>query len=303
MKLISIIKNVFIAARSAAVATATGTGTITNGDPNAKTMTYGTVPAHARSVTPMASMAIKGEITPEHLSMFRSNRAKQAVASLGCWSSLARAFSLFMKEHQVHPSRQNWDKVYNTLAEFHAWNAVCCEKSSGFFVRDNGEAYGENLGFAMSEEEVEITVAKLAILPMPKGDDKTDGILARVRGCSIDVLRKEREDDINQRSEKRLSLVQEFCQMVWASAGDDAMEVSMPVSKAIGKMAQTLQWVAGWKLDPASAASECLLLQDDIETLTKMVGHSSDDLRDRDPDTHFINGSLTADGMMRQSPF
>lgn len=303
MKLINIIKNVFIAARSAAVATATGTGTITNGDMGAKTLTYGSIPQHVRSVTPMTSMAIKGEVTPEHLSMLRSNRAKQAVASLGCWSSLARAFSLFMKERQQHPSRQNWDKVYNTIAEFHAWNAACCEKSSGFYIRDNGDAYGETLGFAMSEEEVEITVAKLAILPMPKGDDKTDSILARVRGCSIDVLRKEREDDINQRSEKRLSLVQEFCQMVWASAGDDAMEVSMPVSKAIGKLAQTLQWVAGWKLDPVSAASECLLLQDDMETLTKMVGHSSDDLRDRDPDTHFINGSLTADGMMRQAPF
>lgn len=303
MKLINIIKNAFNAARSAAVATANDTGTISNGE-GSKNLTYGKIPEYQRSVTPMASMGIKGEITPEHLSMFRSNRGKQTVASLGCWSALARAFSLFMKEQQVHPSRQNWDKVYNTLAEFHAWNAACCEKSSGFFVRDNGEAYGENLGFTMSEEEVEITVAKLAILPMPRGDDKTDAILAKVRGCSMEVLRKEREDDINQRSEKRLSLVQEFCQMIWAGVGSgDEVEVSMPISKAIGKLAQTLQWVAGWKLDPASAASECLLLQDDIETLTKMVGHSSDDLRDRDPDTHFINGSLTTDGMMRQSPF
>jgi len=225
MKLINMIKNAFVAGKNAAVATAKGQGSISNGDVGAKTMIYGSTPAHIRSVTPFTSTALQGEVTPDHISDFRSQRGKAAVAGLGCWSALAKSFNAFMREQQVHPSRQDWSKTYSLLAEFHAWNSACCEKSSGFYVRDSGDAYGENLGFAMSEEEVELTVAKLAILPMPRGDDKTDSILAKVRGCSVEVLRKEREDDINQRSQKRLGLVQEFCQMVWASINDEPVEV------------------------------------------------------------------------------
>jgi hypothetical protein len=242
-----------------------------------------------------------GEVTPEHLSSLRSERGKQAVASLGCWSALAKGFNQFMRTKQEHPSRQDWTKVYQHLAEFHSWNACCSEKSSGYFVRQDGDAYGENLGFAMSEEEVEITIAKLAILPMPKGDDKTDAILAKVRGCTVEILRKEREDDINLRSSKRLELVQEFCQMVWACSSDDPVEVSIPMAKVLNKLGQTLQWIANWKLDPAAAASECLLLQDDIEQLSKISRKEVD--HDSRHDQYFVNGMLTADGMMKQSPF
>lgn len=272
MKLINMIKNAFVAGKNAAVATAKGQGSISNGDVGAKTMIYGSTPAHIRSVMPFASTALQGEVTPDHISDFRSQRGKAAVAGLGCWSALAKGFNAFMREQQVHPSRQDWSKVYTMLAEFHSWNSACCEKSSGYFVRQDGDAYGENLGFAMSEEEVEITIAKLAILPMPKGDDKTDAILAKVRGCSVEVLRKEREDDINQRSQKRLGLVQEFTQMVWASINDDPVEVSMPIGKVISKLAQTMQWIASWKLDPAAAAAEVLLLQDDIQSLESICG-------------------------------
>jgi hypothetical protein len=300
MKLINMIKNAFVAGKNAAVATAKGTGTISNGD-GAKNLTLGHIPNHVRSVTPMTSTAIMGEVTPEHLSSLRSERGKQAVASLGCWSALAKGFNQFMRTKQEHPSRQDWTKVYQHLAEFHSWNAACCEKSSGYFVRQDGDAYGENLGFAMSEEEVEITIAKLAILPMPKGDDKTDAILAKVRGCTVEILRKEREDDINLRSSKRLELVQEFCQMVWACSSDDPVEVSIPMAKVLNKLGQTLQWIANWKLDPAAAASECLLLQDDIETLSKISSKDVD--RDSCHDQYFVNGMLTADGMMKQSPF
>ena len=296
MKLINVIKAAFSAAKMAA----NNTGTISNGD-GVKTMTYGKVPEHQRSVTPMTSTALMGEVTPEHLSSLRSERGKQAVASLGCWSALAKGFNQFMRTKQEHPSRQDWTKVYQHLAEFHSWNAACCEKSSGYFVRQDGDAYGENLGFAMSEEEVEITIAKLAILPMPKGDDKTDAILAKVRGCTVEILRKEREDDINLRSSKRLELVQEFCQMVWACSSDDPVEVSIPMAKVLNKLGQTLQWIANWKLDPAAAASECLLLQDDIETLSKINNKEID--RDSRHDQYFVNGMLTADGMMKQSPF
>lgn len=296
MKLINVIKAAFSAAKAAH----RGTGTISNGD-GAKNLTLGHIPNHVRSVTPMTSTAIMGEVTPEHLSTLRSERGKQAVASLGCWSALAKGFNQFMRTKQEHPSRQDWTKVYQHLAEFHSWNAACCEKSSGYYVRENGEAYGENLGFAMSEEEVEITIAKLAILPMPKGNDATDAILAKVRGCTVETLRKEREDDINQRSAKRLELVAEFCQMVWAATDDEPVEVSIPMSKVIHKLGQTLQWVANWKLDPAAAAAECLLLQDDIETLSKISSKNVD--RDSRHDQYFVNGMLTADGMMKQSPF
>jgi len=318
MKLINIIKNVFIAARNTAVATANGAGTITNGDPGARQLIYGKVPLAAKTVTPAYSTALVGEITPEHLSNFQSARSKQAVAGLGCWSALARGFSLFMKESQQHPSRQNWDKVYNALNEFHAWNAACSEKSSGYFVNEQGEAYGENLGFSMSDEDVELTIAKMAVLPLPRGDDETDAILAEVRKCSVDQLRKEREDDINTRSKKRLALVQEFCQMVWQAhkvttvedengdiryeGADNEMECSMPVSKALNKLASTLTWVASWKLDPAAAAAECLLIKDDIQWLQSTV-HNKNQNREGISETTGRGKNPRFDAHMSQASF
>lgn len=273
MKLLTTIKNMFNAASLAA----RGTGTLVVTEKGPKSPVYGTLPAHERSVTPMPSIAYTGEVTPDVLSDLRSNRGKNAIAQLGAWSSVAKGFNAYMKQMQQREQFRNFELVWQHIAEFHAWNASNAEAASGYFIRESGEAYGENLGGQMSSEETEVILAKLAVLPVPKGDDNTDAILAQVRSCSIEQLREERKKDMDRRSAARIENITNFNQMLWSSVGNEPIEVSMPLIKAVGKLIQTMEWVASWSSDPAAAAGEVLLLQQDIKFLEQSCGSKNDE--------------------------
>ena len=272
MKLITTIKNMFNAAARAA----RGTGTVAITE-KAQSLVYGKLPQHERSVTPMPSIAYTGEVTPDVLSDLRSNRGKNAIAQLGAWSAVAKGFNAYMKQMQQREQYRNFDLVWQHIAEFHAWNASNAEAASGYFIRESGEAYGENLGGQMNEAETEVILAKMAVLPVPKGDDNTDAILAQVRRCSIDQLREERKKDMDRRSAARIEKITNFNQMLWSSISDEPIEVSMPIIKAVGKLIQTMEWVASWSSDPAAAAGEVLLLQQDIKFLEQTCGSKSEE--------------------------
>lgn len=272
MKLITTIKNMF----NAAALAARGTGTVTITE-KAQSLVYGKLPQHERSVTPMLSEAYTGEVTPDVLSDLRSNKGKNAIAQLGAWSSVAKGFNAYMKQMQQREQFRNFSLVWQHIAEFHAWNASNAESSNGYFVRESGEAYGENLGGQMSSEETEVILAKLAVLPVPKGDDNTDAILAQVRRCSIDQLREERKKDMDRRSALRIEGIANFNQMLWSRVDDEQVEVSMPLIKAVSKLIQTMEWVASWSSDPAAAAGEVLLLQQDIKFLEQTCGSKDEE--------------------------
>lgn len=272
MKLLTTLKNMFNAASLAA----RGTGTLVVTE-KAKSPVYGTLPQHERSVTPMPSAAFVGEVTPDVLSDLRSNRGKNAIAQLGAWSAVAKGFNAYMKQMQQREQYRNFTLMWKHIAEFHAWNASNAESANGYFVRENGETYQESLGGQMNEEETEVILAKMAVLPIPKGDDQTDAILAQVRRCTIHELREERKKDMDRRSAARIENIANFNQMLWSATGDSTVEISMPLVKAVGKLIQTMEWVASWSSDPASAAGEVLLLQQDIKFLEQSCGSKADE--------------------------
>lgn len=272
MKLLTTLKNMF----NAAALAARGTGTISNGDIGAKNLTYGKLPTFERSVTPMDSTAFVGEVTPDVLSDLHSNRGKNAIAQLGAWSAVAKGFNAYMKQMQNREQFRNFSLMWKHIAEFHAWNSSTSEAANGYFIRESGEVYAENLGGQMNEQETEVILAKMAILPIPKGDDNTDAILAQVRRCTVDQLREERKKDMDRRSAQRIENIANFNQMLWSSVGGEQIEVSMPLIKAVGKLIQTMEWVASWSSDPAAAAGEVLLLQQDIKFLEQSCGSKND---------------------------
>lgn len=272
MKLITTIKNMF----NAAALAARGTGTVVITE-KAQSLVYGKLPQHERSVTPMPSAAFVGDVTPDVLSDLRSNRGKNAIAQLGAWSAVAKGFNAYMKQMQQREQYRNFDLVWKHIAEFHAWNASNAESANGYFVRENGETYQESLGGQMNEEETEVILAKMAVLPIPKGDDNTDAILAQVRRCTIHELREERKKDMDRRSAARIENIANFNQMLWSSVGDEQIEVSMPLIKAVGKLIQTMEWIASWSSDPATAAGEVLLLQQDIKFLEQSCGSKTEE--------------------------
>jgi hypothetical protein len=62
----------------------------------------------------------------------------------------------------------------------------------------------------------------------------------------------------------RVERIVGFVEHVWSWTVVET-EYSIPMAKVIGKVIQTMEWVAGWdSYDPAQTAAEILLMEDDL---------------------------------------
>lgn len=239
-------------------------------------ITYGKAPRHLldqpsrETTTPMI-----GEFHVSDLTDMASAYLKDAVAQLGAWSALARAFSEFEK---VVGKRVADDKqLCKLFDEFHCWNSATSD------------------GKQMDEDAVALAADKIATVRPNKGSPETDKIIARVRGCSVVELKADREAKAAKASAVRNELLTGFCSAVWSYSTSD-MNPSLPNSKVAAKALQTLEWVANnWQGEPAGIAAELLLIEDDLKRIEKAA--RAEEVRD---ERQFIDGTLTADGMMKQ---
>ena len=137
---------------------------------------------------------------------------------------------------------------------------------------------------------------RLADVQPPKGNPSTDLIIARVRKCSVDEVKKDRERKALIKAAIRVERIIGFVQHVWSWTVVET-EYSIPMMKVINKVIQTMEWVAGWdSYDPAQTAAEILLMEDDLRTIEKLAK-----IKNNDHGEDFIEGVLTADGMMRHT--
>ena len=137
---------------------------------------------------------------------------------------------------------------------------------------------------------------RLADVQPPKGNPSTDLIIARVRKCSVEDVKKDRERKAAVKAAIRVERIVGFVQHVWSWTVVET-EYSIPMMKVINKVIQTMEWVAGWdSYDPAQTAAEILLMEDDLRTLEKLSK-----VKNNDHGEDFIDGVLTADGMMRHT--
>lgn len=217
-----------------------------------------------------------GKIKISQIVDLNSTYLKNALLQLGAWSALARSFAEY--ERIVGKRGVSDQKLGALLEEFHAFNAAT------------------DVDKQMNDESVIITADRLSKVQAQKGTPETDAIIARIRKCSIDDLRKQREADAAKASAKRESMLEGFITQVWSFKGND-LDPALDGTKAVGKALQTMDFIArSWTGNPASIAAELLLIEHDMKVLEKI---SAEDL-DANPDAHFINGTLTADGMMNQ---
>lgn len=211
---------------------------------------------------------LKGYISTEDVSDFSSEYVRNAVATLGAWSALAKGYNEFVKD-------QKSLKVGHFLNEFHAWNAVAPSQ--------------------MDEEAVLLTCARLTEVKPAKANAATDEILARVRKCSVAEVAAKREADAAKKTRQREELLEAFVAMVWSHVFSEQL-FSMPAHKAEAKIIQTLEWVASWDSNnPAQQAAELLLIEDDLKLCRKIAKE------DRQNHEEFVDGVLTSDAMMRLS--
>ena len=242
------------------------------------TPTIQQVPMHVRT---QGERAWGGDIVVSkfhvsHLELMNSSYLKDAIAQLGAWAALARAFSEYERQH----NKKNADltKYQQAVNEFHAWNAATSPDKQ------------------MDQEQVIITLDRLADPVVPKGNKDTDAIIARVRKITVEEVQAERIAQAEKKSANRKEMLQALEAEIWQYDSDD-LDPFLSSTKVAAKAVQTLEWIAkSWQGEPASIAAELLLIEADIKTIEKLASVDEN----RNPDNRFIDGTLTADGMMKQ---
>lgn len=245
-------------------------------DHGAKDLTYNKMPEFLHNAQPAESQAYKGEFSTNHLDLLNSQRVKEAICGLGAWSALARAFNAYNNNLDKPVNRRDEKQINSLIDEFHAWNSLAQNQ--------------------MDEDAVMDLATRLADVQPPKGNPSTDLIIARVRKCSVDEVKRDREKKALVKAAIRVERIVGFVQHVWSWTVVET-EYSIPMMKVINKIIQTMEWVAGWdSYDPAQTAAEILLMEDDLRTIEKLAK-----TKNNDKGEDFIEGVLTADGMMRHT--
>ena len=194
---------------------------------------------------------LNGKFTPAHLDLLSSQYLKDAIAGLGAWSALAKMSNAYAKMQ----SRRNADPTTYEQAkeEFHCWNAAT------------------SLDKQMGEEAVIIALDKIAEVPVQKGNEQTDTIIARVLNKSVDEVKTERITKAAKQTAQRKELVAALCADVWQYSGED-VDCYLSSAKVAAKAVQTLEWIAStWQGEPAQIASELLLIESDIKTIEALA--------------------------------
>lgn len=261
----------FIAPSSINVVVPAGTKSLT-------TPTIQQVPMHVRTQPDRAwgKEMVVGKFHVSHLELMNSSYLRDAIAQLGAWAALARTFSEFERVH--NKKNADFTKYKQALNEFHAWNAATSTDKQ------------------MDEEAVILTLDRLADPVVPKGNKDTDVIIARVRKMSVEEIQAERVAQAEKKSAIRKEMLNALQAEIWKFDSDD-IDPSLSSTKVAAKAVQTLEWIAkSWQGEAAGIAAELLLIEADIKVIEKLAAIDED----RNPDNRFIEGVLTADGMMNQ---
>lgn len=192
-----------------------------------------------------------GNLSLEQLKELASTRIKDAIFNYAAWLCLARAFNTFCKTVAKRMQGQQALDVAKALNEFHDWNS--------------------SMNNPMDQERIEEIVAKLATPQVPRENDATDAILARIKGMSIADVRKIRLEKAEAQAKDREAKIKNFLQEVevmaeCAELGNPSINAQTATLKAI----DCLQWLANWE-NPDMA--ELLIAEGDI-TILEALAHS-----------------------------
>lgn len=202
--------------------------------------------AERAALTHVATPAVQysGSVTPDDLMDLNSTYIRNAVASLGAWSALAKGFNAFLREPKL---------AEPFVDEFHAWNSVVTEEQQ------------------MNEEATLEVVAKLTQVKPAKGNDATDQIIARVRKIDVAAVRAEREAKAAKDTQKREAALLAYSQLIWSMVDHSESQYALSGAKAVSKAIDTMGWIAQWNGNPDAIAGELLLCEADVATLERIA--------------------------------
>ena len=123
----------------------------------------------------------------------------------------------------------------------------------------------------MGEEAVIIALDKIAEVPVKKGNEQTDVIIARILNLSVDEVKTDRIAKAAKQTAQRKELVAALCADVWQYSGEE-IDCFISSAKVAAKAVQTLEWIAStWQGEPAQIASELLLIESDIKMIEQLA--------------------------------
>lgn len=202
-----------------------------------------------RSVT---NGLVAGKFHVSNLDQLSSDYLRSSIAQHAAWICLAQAYGEY---ERVVNKKSRDDKRLNTiLDEFHCWNAA--------------------LPLTKQYDDVNLvdTVARMSQVPPQKGNDATDAIIARVRGCSVDELRKARQAEADKKTKQREDMLEGFLSAIWSFTSSE-LDPFISGAKAEAKAISTIEFVANsWTGDPAAIAAEITLMEDDIKKI-RWIAH------------------------------
>lgn len=211
----------------------------------------------ARSVIHSQSAEMKnGKFYPEHLELLSSQYLKDAIAGLGAWSALAKMSNAYAKLQ----NRRNADPTAYEQAkeEFHIWNAAT------------------SIDKQMNDEAVIIALDKIAEVPVQKGNEQTDAIIARVLNKSVEEVKTERITKAAKQTAERKAMLAHLCADVWQYSGED-VDCFLSSAKVASKGIQTLEFIATyWQGRPEAIAAELLLIESDMKTIEALAQREED---------------------------
>ena len=243
----------------------------------ARSVTAPLAPKHIVAQRAHDQQPMVGDFHVSHLDSLSSNYLKNAIAQLGAWSALARAFSEYAKVQGKRAADET--KLGQLIDELHCWNAAIDSDKQ------------------MDEEAILLATDKIAEVKPMKGSPETDAIIARIRKMSVEDVRADREAKAAKQTAERQELILGFTQTVWSFTSSD-MDPSLPIAKVAGKAIQTLEWVAtNWQGDPAGIAAELILIEADVKIIERLAKDA-----DSKNDSNFVEGVMTGDAMTRMVP-
>jgi hypothetical protein len=239
----------------------------------ATSLTIPNLPRHMAEQRPHTT-EYSGQFHVDSLELLGSQMLKDAIAQLGAWSALARAFSSYEKAH--NNKRANQDEYRSLIEEMHCWNAAT------------------SIGKQMGDDDIALALHKISQVKPQKGNKDTDAIIADIRKCSIKELHAKREAAAKEQSAKREELLTAFMAEAVHCTGTD-MNPSLPHAKVAMKVVQTLDWIASkddWS--PEFVAAECLLIRADLATIEQASKKEQNN-------STFVEGMLASDGLVRNA--
>ena len=210
--------------------------------------------ANSTSATPV----LTGKFSVSHLEVLSSQYLKDALAGLGAWSALAKMFAAYEKQQTNNKTAKDWTAYEQAKDEFHQWNSATSEDKQ------------------MSEEAVIIALDKIATVPVQKGSEQTDAIIARVLNKDVETVKSDRIIKANKKTAARKEMLTAIAADVW-HFGAEGSEAQLAGAKAAAKAVQTIEWIAStWQGEPAAIAAELLLIESDIKLIEEIAAHEED---------------------------